>query len=241
MFSNLSRPSETTQLVLLRHGQSIWNRDKIFTGWSDVELSPQGKREAEQAGRLLKAAGYTFDVCFTSELKRSISTLQIALAIMELDQAKLSIQHSWCLNERHYGALEGMGRWQAIRKFGIWPVLRCQLRFNAAPPSLDPADSSFPGNQPRYTAINKEKLPLTESMQQAAIRMQPYWQETIKPELLFGKRILIVAHKNILRTLIMQLDRLSQIQVMKLSIATGQPLIYELDHALNPLRHYYLK
>ncbi|SFP82373.1 phosphoglycerate mutase [Nitrosomonas cryotolerans] len=241
MFSNLSKPPETTQLVLLRHGQSIWNRDKVFTGWSDVELSPQGKQEAEQAGRLLKEAGYTFDVCFTSELKRSISTLQIALAIMELDQAKLSIQHSWCLNERHYGALEGMGRWQAIRKFGIWPVLRCQLRFNAAPPSLDPADPNFPGNQPRYTAINKEKLPLTESMQQAAIRMQPYWQETIKPELLFGKRILIVAHKNILRTLIMQLDRLSQIQVMKLSIATGQPLIYELDHALNPLRHYYLK
>lgn len=229
---------EPTRLVLLRHGQSIWNRDRVFTGWSDVALSSIGKQEAEQAGHLLKEAGYTFDMCFSSMLERSTDTLQIVLSKMELNG--LPTQSSWRLNERHYGALEGISRWSAVKEFGIWPVLGCQLRFNASPPCLDPLDPRFPGNQSRYATINKAALPLAESMQQTQLRLLPYWQETIAPELLQGKQILIVSHKNILRTLMMQLDNLSQAQVMKLSMATGQPLVYELDQKLNPVKHYYV-
>ena len=190
-----------TQLILLRHGQSIWNRDSRFTGWSDVELSPQGIQEAKIAGRLLLKMGYTFDACFTSELNRSAETLRIVLSVMGL--SNMPIQHSWRLNERHYGALEGVNRWEAIKKFGIWPVLGCQIKFNAAPPPLDPADERFPGNQLRYSGIDRNELPLAESLQQTHSRMQPYWENTIAPEIQNGKKILIVSHKNILRTLIM--------------------------------------
>ena len=228
-----------TQIILLRHGQSIWNRDRRFTGWSDVELSPQGEQEAESAGLLLKKAGYTFDTCFTSELKRSTETLRILLSTMGL--SNLPIKQSWRLNERHYGALEGIERWNAIKRFGIWPVVSCQLKFDSSPPPLDPEDKRFPGNQQRYFGIIKNELPLAESLQQARLRMQPYWQETIIPEIQKGKRVLIVSHKNILRTLMMQLDRISNIEVMKLSIATGRPLIYELDNKLHTIKKYYVE
>lgn len=227
-----------TQIILLRHGQSIWNRDRRFTGWSDVELSPQGEQEAELAGQLLKKAGYTFDTCFTSELKRSTETLRILLSAMGL--SNLPIKQSWRLNERHYGALEGVERWNAIKKFGIWPVVGCQLKFDASPPPLDPEDKRFPGNQPRYSGIIKNKLPLAESLQQAQLRMQSYWQGTIVPELQNGKKILIVSHKNILRTLMMQFDGISDIQVMKLSIATGRPLVYELNNELHTVQKHYV-
>lgn len=226
-----------TQLVLLRHGESISNRDGHFTGWNDVELSHQGEGEAEAAGRLLKKTGCEFDICFTSELRRATDTLHIVLSAMGLNG--LTIRQSWRLNERHYGALEGMHRFSAIRKFGIWPILDSQLRFTASPPPLDPSDARYPGNQLRYSDIDKRELPFAESMQQTLSRVLPYWQETILPEIQQGKRVLIVSHQHVLRTLIMQLDRLSVTQLMTLSIATGRPLVYELDDKLDPVQHYY--
>ncbi|MDH5479387.1 MAG: 2,3-bisphosphoglycerate-dependent phosphoglycerate mutase [Nitrosomonas sp.] len=234
----MPQQQKTTQLVLLRHGQSIWNRDKIFTGWSDAALSPKGKQEAEHAAQLLKQAGFTFDKCFSSTLQRSTDTLQTIISMMALD--KVPIQEHWCLNERHYGALEGMRRWPAIKKFGIWPVLSTQLQFDAAPPYLDSDDPRSPGNQARYAVIDKTNLPLGESMKQTHARLLPYWQKTIRPEIQQGKCVLIVSHKNLLRTLMMELDNLSPKQVMKLSMKTGRPLVYELDYALKPIRHYYL-
>ena len=227
-----------TQLILLRHGQSIWNRDKRFTGWSDAALSSQGEQEAERAGQLLKKTGYTFEACFTSELKRSTDTLRIVLSTMGL--SNLPIHQSWRLNERHYGALEGIERWAAIKEFGIWPVVGCQIKFTASPPLLDPEDDRFPGNQPRYSGIVRQELPLAESLQQTQLRMLTYWQETIAPEIQNGKRILIVSHKNILRTLMMQLDGISDLQVMKLSIATGRPLVYELNDKLRTVQKHYV-
>lgn len=226
-----------TQLVLLRHGESISNRDGHFTGWNDVELSPKGELEAERAGRLLKETGFKFDMCFTSELKRATDTLRIVLSAMGLNET--AVRRSWRLNERHYGALEGIGPLSAIRKFGVRPILDSQLRFNSPPPPLDPCDARFPGNQLRYSCVDKSELPLAESMQQALLRVLPYWRETISPEILHGQRVLIVAHKHILRALIMQLDSLSITQLIKLSIANGRPLVYELDDKLNPVRHYY--
>ena len=234
----MSKPQVFTQLVLLRHGQSIWNRDKVFTGWSNIEISSKGKQEAIRAGNLLKETGHAFDICFTSELKRATDTLEIALSTMGLQG--LPVQRSWRLNERHYGALEGIERWHAIMKFGIWPVLGCQLRFNASPPPLSPDDPRYPGNQPCYATINRDELPLAESMQQTLIRTLPYWQQIIAPQLLLGKRVLIASHKNTLRTLIMQLDKLTGSQVMRLSLATCRPLVYEFDHELNPIDKYYL-
>lgn len=227
-----------TQLVLLRHGQSIWNRDKIFTGWSDVALSPKGRQEAKQAGLIMKESGLVFDLCFTSELKRSTDTLKIVLS--EMAHNDLSMQQHWRLNERHYGALEGITRWQAVKKFGIWPVLRTQLKFNGTPPLLDTEDERYPGNQSRYASINQKDLPFAESMHQTHLRTKIYWQKVITPAIQSGKRVLIVSHKNVLRTLMMQLDNLSHTQVMKLSLATGRPLVYELDDTLKSVRHYYV-
>ncbi len=226
-----------TQLVLLRHGESISNRDKCFTGWNDVALTPRGEQEAERAGRLLGETGYKFDICFASELQRATETLRIVLRAMGLDEP--AVRRSWRLNERHYGAFEGIDRLKAIRKFGVWPVLGSQLGFNALPPPLDPCDARFPGNQQRYSDVDKQELPLTESMQQARLRVLPYWEETILPEIRHGKRVLIVAHKHTLRALMMQLDDLSIVQLIRLSITRGRPLVYELDDKLNPVRHYY--
>ena len=234
----MSEKQEITKLVLLRHGKSIWNHDRHFTGWSDVALSPKGEEEAERAGRLLKEAGYAFDICFTSELKRATDTLKIVLASMGLE--KIPVRQDWRLNERHYGALEGLGRWQAIRQFGIWPILSTQICFAAIPPSLDINDARFPGNQARYAGIDKTLLPLAESIEQTVERVLPFWQQTILPEIRQGKRVLIVSHKNLLRGLMMQLANLSQKQVMKLSIATAQPLCFELDRKLNLVRYYYV-
>lgn len=235
----MSEKQEITQLILLRHGKSIWNQDKHFTGWSDVALSPTGKTEAERTGRLLKEAGYTFDICFSSELKRATDTLEIVLSAMNHEE--IPVRRDWRLNERHYGALEGLRRWQAIRQFGIWPVLDTQIRFAAAPPSLDLNDARYPGNQPRYAGIDKALLPLAESMEQTLRRVQPCWQQIILPEIQQGKQVLIVSHKNLLRGLMMQLTHLSQRQVMKLPIATAQPLCFELDSKLNLVRHYYVR
>ncbi|MDC8444447.1 MAG: 2,3-bisphosphoglycerate-dependent phosphoglycerate mutase [Nitrosomonas sp.] len=227
-----------TRLVLLRHGQSIWNRDKVFTGWSDVALSPKGKQEAMDAGYLLLHAGFTFDYCFSSSLQRATETAQVVLAAMKLD--KLIIRHSWRLNERHYGALEGMGRLAAVRKFGLWSVLRTQIRYDGEPPKLNTEDARFPGNQSNYAAIDKTELPLGESLKQTAERLQPYWWKVIRPQVVQGKSVMIVSHKNVLRALMGQLDQLTERQVMRLKLATGRPVVYELNHALQPVRHYYV-
>lgn len=226
------------RLVLMRHGQSVWNRDKVFTGWGDVELSSKGRLEAEHAGHLLQQAGYTFDCCFTSTLRRATETASIVLSTIGLSE--LAVQQCWRLNERHYGALEGMRRWPALKKFGLWPILRTQIRFDGAPPILSMDDSRFPGNQPRYTVIEKNELPRGESLKQAAARLQPYWQKVIKPEVQKDKRVLIVAHKNVLRTLMMQIEGLPERQVMKLALDTARPLVYELDQELKSIRCYYV-
>lgn len=234
-------PPEKTTLVLLRHGQSVWNRDKVFTGWSDVALSPKGKQEAKQAAQLMQQSGLVFDACYSSTLQRSTESLKIILSEMGLET--IPAQTHWRLNERNYGALEGLPRWSGVWKYGVWPVLKTQLQFAATPPQLTPQDPRSPLNQAdyaNYAATEKSQFPLGESMQQTHTRLLPYWQQTIKPELQAGKRILIVSHKNLLRTLRMELDQLSPRQVMKLAIKTGRPLVYELDPALNPLRHYYL-
>lgn len=226
-----------TKLVLLRHGQSIWNRDKKFTGWSDVALSPKGEQEAEQAAYLLKQAGFNFDRCFTSTLQRATTTARIVLTAMRQD---VPVQQSWRLNERHYGALEGMERWSAIKQFGVWPILGCQIKFDAIPPCLHRQDPRFPGNQSDYAGIDPHDLPVGESMQQTLARLKPYWLETIVPEIRHGKQILIVSHRNTLRALMMLLDRLTPLQVMKQKLATGRPLVYELDRQGNAMRHYYV-
>ncbi|MDN5751989.1 MAG: 2,3-bisphosphoglycerate-dependent phosphoglycerate mutase [Nitrosospira sp.] len=225
------------QLVLLRHGESISNRDGYFTGWNDVALSHRGEQEAERAGRRLKEAGCEFDLCFTSELRRATDTLRIVLSTMGLDG--LTIRQSWRLNERHYGALEGIHRINAIGKFGLWPVLGPQLQFTTYPPPLGLSDARCPGNQLRYSDVDKKELPLAESMQQTLSRVLPYWRETIVPEIQRGKRVLVVSHRHVLRSLMMQLDGLSVAQLMKLSIATGRPLVYDLDDKLGAVQHYY--
>lgn len=226
-----------TQLVLLRHGQSIWNRDKKFTGWSDIPLSAKGEEEAKQAAYLLKQAGLSFDLCFTSSLQRAKTTARIVLSAMQLD---IPVHESWRLNERHYGALEGMERWPAIKKFGIWPILGCQIKFDATPPYLDAHDPRFPGNLPGYAGIDKNELPLGESMQNTLARVKPYWEETIQPEIQHGKRVLIVSHRNTLRVVTMLLDHLTSAHVMKTRLATGRPLVYELDQHGHTVRHYYV-
>ena len=226
-----------TKLVLLRHGQSIWNREKRFTGWSDIPLSPEGEREAQQAGYLLKQAGFTFDMCFTSTLQRAKSTARIVLSAMQLN---IPVYDSWYLNERHYGALEGMERWEAIKKFGVWPILGCQIKFDATPPFLNPQDPRFPGNQPGYAAIDKNEIPLGESLQHTLTRIQPYWEKTIRPEIQQGKRLLIVSHRNSLRVFTMLLDQLPSVNIMKSRLATARPLVYELDRHCKTIRHYYV-
>lgn len=232
-----NHPDGVNRLVLLRHGQSIWNRDKKLTGWSDIPLSLKGEKEAEQAAFLLKQAGYTFDLCFTSVLQRAQTTAHIVLSSMQLD---IPVIESWHLNERHYGALEGMERWAAIKRFGIWPLLGCQIKFDASPPFLSHLDPRYPGNQSRYAEIGQNELPLGESMHQAHARISPYWHETIKPQIQLGKRILIVSHRNTLRILMMLLDDLTPVQVMALKMPTGRPLVYELEQQSSSVRHYYL-
>ncbi|MXS80959.1 phosphoglycerate mutase [Nitrosomonas eutropha] len=234
----MSKTEKLTRLVLLRHGKSVWNKDRHFTGWSDIALSLQGEEEARRAGQRLKQAGFSFDICFCSELKRARDTL--AFVQSEMSLSHLPVHRSWRLNERHYGALEGMRPWAAIRRFGIWPVLKSQLHFDAVPPLLMANDPRVPASQQRYAAVNHAQLPLAESMQQALVRVQPFWQQTILPEIRQGKRLLIVSHKGLLRTLVMQLEGLTGAQVMRLSITTGQPLCYELDSLLNPVNRYYL-
>ncbi|MCC6915920.1 2,3-bisphosphoglycerate-dependent phosphoglycerate mutase [Nitrosomonas sp.] len=234
----MNKPQELTRLVLLRHGQSVWNQKRRFTGWGDVALSLQGEAEARRAGRLLKQADFTFDACFCSELRRANDTL--ASVQLEMGLPQLPTYRTWRLNERHYGALEGMRPWAAVCRFGIWPVLKTQIGFDTVPPLLTLDDPRAPVNQPRYRAVDRAQLPLAESMQQALERVKPFWEETVVPEIMQGKRLLIVSHQGLLKLLVMQLEGLTGAQVMRLSIATARPLCYELDNALKPVKRYYL-
>jgi 2,3-bisphosphoglycerate-dependent phosphoglycerate mutase len=226
------------KLVLLRHGESIWNKENLFTGWTDVDLSDQGKVEARHAGELLKAEGYTFDVAFTSVLKRAIRTLWIALD--KLDLMWIPVEHSWRLNERHYGALQGLNKAQTAAKYGDDQVLVWRRSYDEPPPALEKSDPRYPGADPRYRGLSSSDLPLTECLKDTVARFLPYWHDTIVPAIRAGKKVIITAHGNSLRALVKHLDGVSDHDIVGLNIPTGVPLVYELDPELKPIRHYYL-
>lgn len=226
------------KLVLLRHGESVWNKENRFTGWTDVDLSAKGRKEAEAAGAILKAEGYSFDVAFTSVLKRAIRTLWIVLDKMDL--MWIPVYLSWELNERHYGGLQGLNKPETAEKYGEKQVLIWRRSYNICPPELSKDDPRYPGNDPRYKDLDESQLPLTESLESTVKRFLPYWKETIAPEIKKGKRVLIAAHGNSLRALVKHLDNISEKKIINLNIPTGVPLVYELDGSLKPIKHYYL-
>jgi 2,3-bisphosphoglycerate-dependent phosphoglycerate mutase len=223
------------KLVLLRHGESDWNRENRFTGWTDVDLSPKGIEEARAAGRALKSGGYRFDLAFTSVLKRAIRTLWIALE--ELDQMWLPVTKDWRLNERHYGNLQGLNKAEMAAKFGEKQVLVWRRSYDTPPPPLDKDDARYEARDPRYAGV---EVPRTECLKDTVARVLPYWTGTIAPTIGAGKRVLIAAHGNSLRALVKHLDDISDADIMPLNIPTGVPLVYELDAKLKPLKHYYL-
>ncbi len=226
------------KLVLLRHGESDWNKENRFTGWTDVDLSEKGIAEAHEAGKLLREGGYVFDVAYTSVLKRAIRTLWIVLD--ELDQMWIPIYNTWRLNERHYGALQGLNKAETAEKFGDKQVLIWRRSYDIRPPALTPDDPRYPGNDPRYASLSKDELPLTECLKDTVARFLPYWHEEIAPTIRSGKRVLIAAHGNSLRALVKYLDNVPDDEIVGLNIPTGIPLVYELDENLKPIQHYYL-
>jgi 2,3-bisphosphoglycerate-dependent phosphoglycerate mutase len=223
------------RLVLLRHGESVWNSENRFTGWSDVDLSARGVDEARAAGRLLRAEGYRFDVAFTSVLKRAIRTLWIALD--ELDQMWLPVQKSWRLNERHYGALTGLNKAEMAAKFGEAQVLVWRRSYDTPPPALEPGDKRYEGADPRYRGV---AVPRSECLKDTVERVIPHWNDAIAPAIRAGRRVLVAAHGNSLRALIKYLDSVSDEEIVGLNVPTGIPLVYELDDSLKPVKHYYL-
>ncbi|HCJ12275.1 MAG: phosphoglyceromutase [Verrucomicrobia bacterium GWF2_51_19] len=226
------------KIVLLRHGESAWNKENRFTGWTDVDLSEKGLQEAKAAGELLKKEGYRFDVAYTSVLKRAIRTLWITLDTLDL--MWIPVFRSWRLNERHYGALQGLNKAETAAKYGEDQVLVWRRSYDTPPPSLEASDPRFPGKDPRYTHLSSTELPLTECLKDTVARFVPYWEKTIAPDVKAGKKVLIAAHGNSLRALIKYLDKVSDQAIVELNIPTGIPLVYELDDNLKPIRHYYL-
>ena len=226
------------KLVLLRHGESIWNKENRFTGWTDIDLSEKGIEEAGKAGRTLKEAGFDFDCAYTSVLKRAIRTLWIVLD--EMDLMWIPVYRSWRLNERHYGALQGLNKAQTAACYGEEQVLIWRRSFDIPPPALECSDPRYPGNDPRYNKLGGTDLPLTESLKNTIARFLPYWHETIAPAIRSGQKAIIVAHGNSLRALVKYLDAVPDEEIVALNIPTGIPLVYELDEELRPLRHYYL-
>jgi 2,3-bisphosphoglycerate-dependent phosphoglycerate mutase len=226
------------KLVLLRHGESTWNKENRFTGWTDVDLSERGREEALEAGRLLKDGGYTFDVAYTSVLKRAIRTLWTTLDVMDL--MWIPVRKDWRLNERHYGALQGLNKAETAAKHGEAQVKIWRRSYDIPPPPLTPDDPRHPGRDPRYATLSAAELPLTESLKETVARFLPYWHQTIAPSIERGSRVLIAAHGNSLRALVKYLDHVSDQEIVELNIPTGIPLVYELDDELKPLRHYYL-
>ena len=226
------------KVVLLRHGLSTWNQENRFTGWTDVDLTDQGRAEAAEAGRLLKADGYVFDLAYTSVLKRAIRTLWIALDVM--DQMWIPVEKDWRLNERHYGALQGLNKAETAARHGDAQILIWRRSYDIPPPPLTPDDPRHPSRDPRYALLEPSVLPLAESLKDTVDRFLPYWHERIAPSIRSGKRVLIAAHGNSLRALVKYLDEVSEKDIVELNIPTGIPLVYELDDHLKPLRHYYL-
>jgi len=226
------------KLVLLRHGESTWNKENRFTGWTDVDLSDRGRQEAAEAGQLLKDGGYTFDVAYTSVLKRALRTMWIVLDV--LDQLWIPDHKSWRLNERHYGALQGLNKAETAAKHGEAQTKIWRRSYDIPPPPLTPDDPRHPSHDPRYADVPASELPLTESLKDTVARFLPYWRETIAPAVRSGTRVLIAAHGNSLRALVKYLDHVSDEAIVELNIPTGIPLVYELDDDLRPLRHYYL-
>ena len=227
------------KLVLVRHGQSIWNLENKFTGWTDVGLSSNGVNEAIEAGKVLKEKGFTFDLAYTSVLKRAEDTLTYILK--EMNEEDIEIRRSWKLNERHYGALQGLNKDETRKKYGDEHVLLWRRSATVRPPELELTDSRYPGNDPKYSNLTKEELPRTENLVDTIKRVVEYWDTDIKPELEKGKRVIITAHGNSLRGLIKYLDGMSDEDVIKLELQTGNPICYELDDNLKPIKHYYLK
>ena len=226
------------KLVLLRHGQSVWNQENRFTGWTDVDLTEKGVQEAHNSGVLLREGAYNFDVVFTSYLKRATETMDIVLE--ELGQTDVLIERSWRLNERHYGALQGLNKSETTEKFGEEQVHIWRRSYDVPPPALTADDERYPGNDPMYKDVPREYLPLTECLEDTVERFLPYWSKEIEPAIRDGKNVLIVAHGNSLRALVKYLDKVSDEEICDLNIPTGIPLVYELDDNLKPIRHYYL-
>ncbi|HOC99430.1 MAG TPA: 2,3-diphosphoglycerate-dependent phosphoglycerate mutase [Myxococcota bacterium] len=226
------------KLVLLRHGESQWNLENRFTGWTDVDLSPTGVNEAIEAGRVLKAEGFEFDIAYTSVLKRAIKTLWLALE--QLDQMWIPVVNHWRLNERHYGALQGLNKAETAQLHGEDKVKVWRRSYDIPPPSLESADPRFPGNDRRYSGLSQEELPLTESLKLTVDRFVPYFEGTIAPMIKSGRRVIIAAHGNSLRALVKYLDGISDADITELNIPTGIPLLYELDENLRPISSRYL-
>ncbi|MFX1313876.1 MAG: 2,3-diphosphoglycerate-dependent phosphoglycerate mutase [Promethearchaeota archaeon] len=226
------------KIVFLRHGESIWNKENRFTGWTDVDLSEKGIQEAKEAAKLLMEGGYTFDIAFTSVLKRGIRTLWIVLD--EMDLMWIPVHRSWRLNERHYGALQGFYKAKMAAEIGEEQVLIWRRSYDVPPPPLKTSDPRYPGNEKKYEQLTIDQIPLTECLKDTVNRVLPYWHETIVPMIKFGKKILISAHGNSLRAIVKYLDNVSDKEILKLNIPTGIPLIYELDENIKPITHYYL-
>jgi len=227
------------QLVLIRHGESVWNLENRFTGWTDVELTPTGVAQAQNAGRLLKAAGFDFDVAYTSVLKRAIHTLWQTLDSM--DRTWLPVVHHWRLNERHYGALQGLNKADMAKQYGDAQVLQWRRSYDTPPPALEATDPRSERGDLRYAKLNPEDVPLTECLKDTVARVLPLWNESMVPAILAGKRIVVAAHGNSIRALVKYLDNISDDDIVGLNIPNGQPLVYELDAQLKPIRHYYLQ
>jgi len=226
------------KVVLLRHGESVWNMENRFTGWTDVDLSEKGVQEATAAGELMKSEGYVFDIAFTSVLRRAIKTLHMALDVMDL--LWIPERKSWRLNERHYGALQGLNKAETAQKYGDEQVLVWRRSYATPPPELEVEDKRYPGHDPRYASLDPNDVPKTECLKDTVARFLPYWHEEIAPTIKTGQRVIVAAHGNSLRALVKYLDDVSDDDIVGLNIPTGIPLVYELDDDLKPIKHYYL-
>ena len=226
------------KLVLLRHGESTWNKENRFTGWTDVDLTEQGRQEAKAAGQVLKKDGFSFDLAYCSVMKRALRTLWIVLD--ELDELWIPVEKTWRLNERHYGGLQGLNKSETAAQYGEDQVLVWRRSYDIPPPPLEKSDERYPGHDPRYRDVPAADLPLTECLKDTVDRFLPYWHEVIAPQVKAGKKVVIAAHGNSLRALVKYLDDLSEEEVLKLNIPTGIPLVYELDEQLKPVKSYYL-
>ncbi len=226
------------KLVLIRHGESTWNQENRFTGWTDVDLTEKGREEARQAGRLLKGQGFRFDVAYVSVLKRAIRTLWTVLD--EMDLMWLPVQNSWRLNERHYGALQGLNKSETAAQYGEDQVKIWRRSYDIPPPPLETSDNRFPGNDPRYADLKPGELPRTECLKDTVARFLPYWHETLAPAVRSGKKVLVTAHGNSIRAIVKYLDNVSDDEIVGVNIPTGVPLVYELTEDFKPIKHYYL-